>query len=111
MAWLPGACNTPFLRSNKCVVPGLGRGRLPSEVKGHTFESCRVRQFAKIRSTRPQTPFLRFSSAHGKVFDADRLRSNMDARGIVERGRECRHGNFDEIDPSLAGMLHLAMLN
>ena len=39
-----GACNTPFLRLNKCVVPGLGHVRLPSEGKGHTFESCRVRQ-------------------------------------------------------------------
>jgi hypothetical protein len=24
VAWLPGACNTPFLRSNKFLVPGLG---------------------------------------------------------------------------------------
>jgi hypothetical protein len=45
VAWLPGACNTPFLRLNKRVVPGLGRWPLPSEGKGHTFESCWVRHF------------------------------------------------------------------
>ena len=57
MAWLPGACNTPFLRMNKCVVPGLGRVRLPSEGKGHTFESCRVRQFVFVCSAmRVPTP-------------------------------------------------------
>jgi hypothetical protein len=29
------------LRLIKCVVPGSGRGPLPSEGKGHTFESLR----------------------------------------------------------------------
>ena len=35
----------------------IGRGPLPSEGKGHTFESCRVRQFLFIfqRDTRVQT--------------------------------------------------------
>ena len=39
-----------------------GRGRLPSEGKGHTFESCRVRQFFLIlqrdMSARTETPTL-----------------------------------------------------
>ena len=66
MTWLPGACNTPFLRLNKCVVPGLGRVRLPSEGKGHTFESCRVRQIFFILQrdirARTETPNLPRSS-------------------------------------------------
>jgi hypothetical protein len=37
-----GGLQHPIL-AIECVVPGLGRGRLPSEGKGHTFESCRVR--------------------------------------------------------------------
>jgi hypothetical protein len=51
---------------NKCVVPGLGRWRLPSEGKGHTFESCRVRQFFLILQRDmlawTETPALRHSS-------------------------------------------------
>jgi hypothetical protein len=64
--WLPGVRNTPFLRLNKCVVLGLGAWRLPSEGKGHTFESCRVRQFFLIlqrdMSARTETPTLPRSS-------------------------------------------------
>jgi len=52
VAWLPGACNTPFLRMNKCVVPGLGRVRLASEGKGHTFESCRAHHRPRFRKLR-----------------------------------------------------------
>ena len=41
MAWLPRACNFPFLRLIKCVVPGLGAWRLPSQ--GSAPENVRAR--------------------------------------------------------------------
>jgi hypothetical protein len=64
VAWLPGACNTPFLRMNKCVVPGLGRVRLPSEGNGHTFESYREQAISRTKDQRMGGDDLRQAAGH-----------------------------------------------
>ena len=43
MPWLPGLAKPDFCDWLNALF--RDRWRLPSEGKGHTFESCRVRQF------------------------------------------------------------------
>jgi hypothetical protein len=46
VARLPGGLQHPILAiGSNALLRDWGRWRLPSEGKGHTFESCRVRQF------------------------------------------------------------------
>jgi hypothetical protein len=54
VAWLPGACKTPFLRLIKCVVPELGRGSPAPKAK--VTRSNRVgcaTSYFKARCARP----------------------------------------------------------